>query len=174
MRKKTKKTVTSNSATRKRKTPRKRIAGYWVFPKAEGSKAYYVKPYLRKKQSYVRKAPKGYKLVKHYDIYAEEERIVYTYKAEVLAWAKTTSGGYSFAKGETVSKDTRVLQYWHSHFEPTIEKATVDFKAKAKEIEAYGEVQWLAIDLYRVSGIGKLTEKHWKLLQSFDDPDEIH
>jgi hypothetical protein len=163
----------TNPKPKPRKPPKIRVKGYWVFPEKEGRKAYYVKPYKRKKPSFRRKVPKGYKLVKHYDIYAQEERIAYTYKAELLAWARTTSGGYSFAKGETVAKDIRVLQYWHSKFETTIKKATVDFLEKVKEIEAFGEVEWLAIDLYRVSGVGSLTEKHWKLLKSYDEPEDI-
>lgn len=181
------KTKTKSS---KRKTE---VKGYWVFRKPEKGKApvsYYVEPYKRKKVTAKRrkilaKARHVEAEVKNplrpgwvrYEFIEPEERVTYTYKAEILVDAtyKSTSGGHSFAKDEPVGarKKGYALQYWHSKFEPTIKKATVDFLEKVPEIRAYGDVQFLSIDLYRVSGVGQLSQKNWKLLRSFDEPEDV-
>jgi hypothetical protein len=177
-----------------KKKPKKlvtiRVPGHWVIPDTPGKRAYYVKPY-----KYVRKSgkgkkhkkhisirvypgkriptpPKGYVLDKHYDISEREGRVVYTYKLEALV---EYQGRYLTAFA--MDKDLRgqmALEYYHSKFEPTIEMAKRDFKEKIKEFDAFGHVvRYLSVDLYRVSGEGPLRVQHWKLLKSFNSPDEV-
>jgi hypothetical protein len=101
-----------------------------------------------------------------------EERVTYTYKVEILVRADYKYH-MQFAPRESMPKSSVALQYWHSKFEPTIKKATVDFLGKVPEIRAYGDVQFISIDLYRVSGVGKMKDKHWKLIASFDEPEDV-
>jgi hypothetical protein len=113
----------------------------------------------------------------------QEERISYTYKVEILVrsdykyrmfFTENPDGTTSRAgvpKG--VPEDSMSLQYWHSRFEPTIKKASVDFLSRVPEIRAYGDVRFMSIELYRVSGEGPLRVKKWKLLASFDEPEDI-
>ena len=101
-----------------------------------------------------------------------EDRVAYTYKIELLV-----HGNYHyrmhFAPGERMPESALAVQYWHSRFEPTIERATIDFLGRVPEIRAYGEVHFLSIDLYRVSGGGPLQERNWKFLKSFDEPEDV-
>jgi hypothetical protein len=120
---------------------------------------------------------------KKYRAIENDERTTYTYKIQILVHADykyrmfftlDKNGEEKLADVPLgVSKDAPIMQYWHSKFEPTIKKATVDFLEKVPEIKAYGVVQWLAIDLYRVSGVGPLKKKNWKLLKSFDEPEDV-
>jgi hypothetical protein len=71
-------------------------------------------------------------------------------------------------------KGQKAIEYYHTKFEPTIEKATVNFHGEMAILRAYGHViQFLSIDLYRVSGVGTLREKHWKLLKSYNEPEDV-
>jgi hypothetical protein len=180
----------------KKTMPTKRkleVKGYWVFRKPVKGKApvsYYVEPYKRKKVSKKRTAI--LKKARHVEATANlpvlkpgwvryeaeelEERVTYTYKIEILVNANYKYP-MSFSPRDMTAaqkKDAVALQYWHSKFEPTIKKATVDFLEKVPEIRAYGQVQFLSIDLYRVSGVGKLSNKNWKLLKSFDEPEDVN
>ena len=179
------KTKKTKAKSRKRKTE---VAGYWVFRKPEKGKApvsYYVKPYKRKKVTAKRrkilaKARHVEAEVKNplrpgwvrYEFVEPEERVTYTYKVEILVHSDYKYN-MQFAPGESMPKSSLSIQYWHSKFEPTIKKATVDFLEKVPEIRAYGDVQFLSIDLYRVSGVGQLSQKNWKLLRSFDEPEDV-
>lgn len=169
------------------------VVGYWVFRKPVKGKApvsYYVEPYKRKTVSKKRaailkkarhveaeaKAPilkPGWRRVS--DATEAEERVTYTYKVAILVMANYKYMMEFLPRQMSASekKDAVALQYWHSKFEPTIKKATVDFLEKVPEIRAYGKVQFLAIDLYRVSGVGKLANKDWKLIKSFDEPEDV-
>jgi hypothetical protein len=112
-----------------------------------------------------------------------EERVVYTYKVVILVksdykyrmfFVENADGTTSrTGKPRDVPADAMSLQYWHSKFEPTIKGATIDFLGKVPEIRAYGDVQFISIELYRVSGVGKLTDKNWKLIASFDEPEDV-
>ena len=181
---KTKKTTKTTPAKRKIA-----VAGYWVFRKPVKGKApvsYYVEPSKRKKVSKKRlailkkarhvesasKAPVLRPGWKRYQFSEPEERVTYTYKVEILV-RSDYKYNMQFAPSESVPKSAMSLQYWHSHFEPTIKAATVDFLEKVPEIRAYGDVQFISIDLYRVSGVGKLSQKTWKLLKSFDEPEDV-
>jgi hypothetical protein len=65
------------------------------------------------------------------------------------------------------------IQMLHTKFTPTIAEAVIDLREKYHIMEAYGEVTWLSVDLYKVSGIGKHTQKHWKQLGWYDDPLDV-
>ena len=175
-----------------------KVVGHWVFPSdtraADGAKAYYVKPYKRKPPKliskrkkvilrkakhieesiprYLRPPPKGYVLAHHYENVEPEERVAYTYKVEILV-SSDYKYNMTFAPSESVPRNVKVLQYWHSKFEPSIKTATVDFLEKVPEIRAYGQVDFISIDLYRVSGEGQLRFKRWQLLRSFDEPEDV-
>jgi hypothetical protein len=116
--------------------------------------------------------PPGYRFVKRYVISEPEGRVVYTYKIEILI---EYSGRYLTTF--SMDKDLRnqvAIEYYHTHFEPTIERATVDFHELIPLLNAYGHIRtYLAIDLYRVAGEGELKEKHWKLIRSYDKPEEV-
>ena len=180
--------------TKKTKKPqptrKTKVKGYWVFRKPVKGKApvsYYVEPYKRKKAKR-RKIPDKAKHVEEqskspplkpgwvrYESEEPEERVTYTYKIQILV-----RGDYKyrmeFAPSDMTTREKHQaieIQYWHSKFEPTIKKATVDFLEKVPEIRAYGDVQFLAIDLYRVSGAGPLSKKDWKLIRQYDEPDDV-
>jgi len=181
----------------KPKTITVKVPGHWVFktPKGKAPVTYYVKPYKYNRKSQVGQkhkkhltirvypgkkippTPKGYVLEKRYDLIEADERVVYTYKMEVLVeyqgkyimWFNENKG-----KMDQAAQGERALEFYHSKFEPTIEAATVDFKGQVALLKAYGHImRWMAIDLYRVSGVGKLTEKNWKLIKSFDEPEDV-
>ena len=155
------------------------VSGYW-----RGGK--WVKPYKRtpvtaKRRKLLaagRRVEKEFKNPppkagwKRYTAIEPEERVTYTYKIEILVHSDYKYN-MQFAPRESMPKSAVTLQYWHSKFEATIKKATVDFLEKVPEIRAYGDVQFIAIDLYRVSGEGPLTKKNWKLLRSFDEPEDV-
>ena len=167
-----------------------RVRGHWVIPDTPGKRAYYVKPYKytrkptkgkkHKKHLPIRvypgkktpPLPKGYVLDKHYDVSEREGRVVYTYKLEALV---EYQGRYLTAF--SMDKDLRgqlALEYYHSKFEPTIALARRDFLEKITEFQAFGHiVKYLSVDLYRVSGEGPLKILDWKLLESYDSPDEV-
>ena len=177
----------------KRKLQTIHVTGHWVFPSDErilqGRKAYYVGPYTYKRKVFKGKrkkrlsirvypgkkippTPKGYVLEKHYDIEEPEERVVYTYKIEALV---EYQGRYLMAFSlDKDLKGQKAIEFYHTKFEPTIERATVDFHEQMKLLNAYGHiVRFLSIDLYQVSGVGELKEKHWKFLKSFNEPDDV-
>lgn len=183
---------TASRPKAKPKTITVKVPGHWVFktPKGKAPVTYYVKPYKYKRKSQAGKkhkkhlpirvypgkrippTPKGYVLDKRYDLIEADERVVYTYKIEALV---DYQGRYLMAFSmEKDLQGQRALEYYHTKFEPTIERATVDFQGQIALLRAYGHVvRFLAIDLYRVSGVGKLQEKRWKLLKSFDEPEEV-
>jgi hypothetical protein len=178
--------LTKATKPTKRKTE---VSGYWVHKKPIKGKApvsYYVEPYKRKKVSVKRrkilakarhieaqaKAPALRPGWHRYEFVEAEERVTYTYKVEILVHSDYKYN-MQFAPRESMPKSAVTLQYWHSKFEPTIKKATVDFLEKVPEIRAYGDVQFISIDLYRVSGVGKLKNKDWKLIKSFDEPEDV-
>jgi hypothetical protein len=180
------------SSKRKRKLIKIHVNGYWrVAPKGY---TYYVKPYNYKRRSQKgtkhrkhvvirlypgKKIPPvmpGYVLERHYDISEPEERITYTYKIEALVeyTGRYVSGYHTDNPLDPALKGQRVIEYYHTKFEPTIKQATVDFHELIPLLEAYGHlIEFFAIDLYRVSGVGTLKEKNWKLLKSFDSPNEV-
>ena len=169
-----------------------KVPGHWVYKVAKGKApvTYYVKSYKYKRKSQVGQkhkkhltirvypgkkippTPRGYVLDQHYDITEADERVVYTYKIEALV---DYQGRYLMAF--SMDKDLRgqrALEYYHTKFEPTIKGATVDFHGQIALLKAYGHVvRFLSIDLYRVSGVGKLQEKNWKLIKSFDEPEDV-
>lgn len=182
------KTKTSKKRSHKKK---ELVSGYW-----RGAK--WVKPYKRtpvtaKRRKLLaagRRVEKEFKNPppkagwKRYTAIEPEERVTYTYKVVILVRADykyrmffTTDESTGEVLNAPVPQDVRkgeiVMQYWHSKFEATIKKATVDFLERVPEIRAYGDVQFITIDLYRVSGEGPLTKKNWKLLRSFDEPEDV-
>ena len=179
---------------KKRKLQTIKVPGHWVFPSdkaiAKGRKAYYVKPYAYKRESQVGAkhkkhlpirvypgkrlppTPRGYVLDQVWRESAADERVVYTYKIEALV---QYTGRY--VTTFNLDKDVQgqiVAEYYHTRFEPTIAKATADFHEQMALLNAYGHVvEFLAIDLYRVTGEGRLTEKNWKLVRPYDKPEEV-
>jgi hypothetical protein len=179
-----------------------KVHGYWHTVSdtewLKGKRPYYVKGYKYKRKSSkgithkkhldvtlrpgkeIRYTPKGYVLEKHYRYFednpeAKEEpalRVVYTYKIEALV---EYQGRYlmSFSMDKNL-KGQMAVEYYHTYFEPTIEQATADFKAKVPVFNAYGHiVEYLSIDLYQVTGEGPLPDRQWKLLRSFDNPEDV-
>ena len=61
----------------------------------------------------------------------------------------------------------------HTRFEPSIAEAVIDLREKAAIMNAYGGVNWLSVDLYRVIGYGPMKEKHFKLLGEYDEPEDV-
>jgi hypothetical protein len=184
--------MTKNKKSRTKSTKTVKVSGHWVFIKAKPGKApvtYYVKPYKyeRKPAKKVRKkhlpirvypgkkippTPPGYVLDKHYDITEADERVVYTYKIEVLV---EYQGRYltSFSMDKDLAGQ-KAIEFYHTKFEPTIVKATVDFHEQMKLLRAYGHlIQFMSIDLYRVTGVGTLKEKHWRLIRSYNEPEDV-
>jgi hypothetical protein len=188
---------------KRKKPIKQKVAGYWVHRKAvdkwHAPVSYYVEPYKRKKTKPISKRRRAIlKKARHveaevknpllpgwvrYDTLAEnpnaeEEpkdlRIRYTYKVEILVKADYKYAMHFAPKSSMpLNDDTVALQYWHSKFEPSIKAATLDFLQRVPEIRAYGDVQFISIDLYQVSGFGPLTKKYWKLLRSFDEPEDV-
>lgn len=121
------------------------------------------------------KPPKGYEQVAAYRDVEPEERVAYTYKIEALV-ELTYKYTVSFQRMEIGAPQARgqgrTLQYYHTGFMTTVEKAKVDLHEKAVLMRAYGDIQFITVALYRVSGVGKLTDKHWKLLAVYDEPED--
>jgi hypothetical protein len=67
----------------------------------------------------------------------------------------------------------RTLQIYHTHYFTTPEGAYNDFHEKVPVMRYYGDIYFLEIDLLRVSGDGPLAEKHYKLIKSFDTPEDV-
>jgi hypothetical protein len=171
---------------KKRKLLKIKVPGHWVIPDVPGKRAYYVKPYKYTRKSSKGKKhkkhlsvrvypgkriptpPKGYVLDKHYEISEREGRVVYTYKIEALV---EYQGRYlvEFSMDKQL-RGQRAIEYYHSHFEPTISAATADFHEQMLYLSALGHiVEFISIDLYRVAGEGPITQQNWKLLKSYDD-----
>jgi hypothetical protein len=172
-----------------------RVQGHWVYPlgfNRDGSpkKGYYVKPYKYQRKSTKGKphkkhltlrdypgrrhppVPKGYVLDYTIDTTEAEERVTYTFKIEALV---EYQGRYvtRFSLDKDL-KGEKSIEYYHTKFEPTIEAAKVDFHGQIAILKAYGHlISWMSIDLYRVSGIGALTDKQWKLIRSYDEPEAV-
>ena len=179
----------TKSAKKRSHKKKQLVSGYW-----RGGK--WVKPYKRTpvtpkrrkilaaarrvEKNFVNPPPKaGWK---RYTAIEPEERVTYTYKVQILVrsdykyrmfFTDSDAGIKTAPRPKDVPAAAMSMQYWHSKFEATIKKATVDFLEKVPEIRAYGDVQFIAIDLYRVSGEGPLTKKNWKLLRSFDEPEDV-
>ena len=162
----------------------------------KGKRPYYVKGYTYKRKSTkgIKRKPKpideraelgyeslkGYVLEKHYRYFedypdAKEEpplRVVYTYKFEAIV---EYQGKYLMSF--TMDKDLRqqkAIEYYHSHFEPTIKEATIDAKEQILALQATNYViDFISIDLYKVTGEGPITQRYWKLLRSFDKPEDV-
>jgi hypothetical protein len=101
-----------------------------------------------------------------------EETYRYTYKIEALVeYQGRYLASFSMDKDLVGQKS---LEYYHTKFEPTIDKATVNFHGEMAILRAYGHViTFISIDLYQVSGVGTLKEMHWKLLKSYNDPEDV-
>lgn len=65
------------------------------------------------------------------------------------------------------------LQYYHTDFTNTPEDAYVDFREKVPVMRAYGDIQFIDIQLMRVSGDGPITERHYKVMQEFAEPEDV-
>jgi hypothetical protein len=188
---------TSGSPTKSHKTPSKqtiKVPGHWVYPlgfRKDGApkKGYYVRPY-----KYERKSTKGkkraqkpqpkllervkviggvrYVLDEHFEFSEPEERVVYTYKIEALV---EYSGRYTMAF--SLDKDLagqKAIEFYHTKFEATPDAAKEDLREQIALLKAYGHViDFMSVDLYRVSGEGPLRVKHWKLLKSYDSPEKV-
>jgi hypothetical protein len=116
--------------------------------------------------------PEGYVLDKHYEIIEREGRVVYTYKIEALV---EYQGRYlmEFSMDKAL-RGQRAIEYYHTHFEPTIEAATADLHEQMLYLQALGHiVKFLSIDLYRVAGEGPITQQNWTLLKSYDDIGDV-
>jgi hypothetical protein len=159
-----------------------KVPGHWVIPDTPGRRAYYVKPYKyrrksnkgikRKKKIAPHGPPKGYALAERIEVSEPEGQVRYVYKIEALV---EYQGKYlvSFSMDRDL-RGQKAIEYYHTHFEPSIEAATIDFHEQMNVIAGYEHIiTYLAIDLYRVAGEGKITERNWKLLKSFDDPSEV-
>jgi hypothetical protein len=116
--------------------------------------------------------PEGYVLDKHYESVEREGRVVYTYKIEALV---EYQGRYlmEFSMDRAL-RGQRAIEYYHTHFEPTIEAATADLHEQMLYLQALGHiVKFLSIDLYRVAGEGPITQQNWTLLKSYDDIGDV-
>jgi hypothetical protein len=69
--------------------------------------------------------------------------------------------------------NSRYLQYYHTDFMNTPEQAYQDFAGKVKLMRAYGDIQFLDIQLMRVYGSGPLPEKHFRLVREFNEPEDV-
>jgi hypothetical protein len=177
-----------------------KVPGYWhTVSDAEwlkGKRPYYVKAYTYKRKSTkgIKRQPKpvderaelgyeslkGYVLEKHYRYFednpdAKEEppiRVVYTYKFEAIV---EYQGKYLMSF--TMDKDLRqqkAIEYYHSHFEPRIKEATIDAKEQILALQATNYViDFISIGLYKVTGEGPITQRDWKLLRLFDNPEDV-
>lgn len=182
----------------KKRRPKKRVRGYWVFSAKGGQEARYVKGYLRKRpkkrkkhlvirvrshrpEKSLPKAPKGYVLVRRYDYFAEhpgaeevpEEKERFTFK---LCCLVELSYKYtvSFIRHEDgPEKHYRTIQYYHTQFMPTIQEAVTDLHEKVVVMRALGDVHFISVDLYAVSGQGMLRERNWELIESYVTPEEV-
>lgn len=70
-------------------------------------------------------------------------------------------------------EDARHLQYYHTHFMPTVSAATKDLAYKTPIMYQLGEIQFIQCDLYEVSGDGPLSEKNWTLIASYERPEDV-
>ena len=193
----TNKDVKTKKSTKKH-ISKKRVRGYWVYTAKGGAEARYVKGYLRKRPKKRKKrlvirqrlgrptkdippAPPGYVFERKIDYFAEHpeaeeveaERVVYTYK---LCCLVELSYKYtvSFKRFDDVpEKHYRTIQYYHTQFMNTVKEATLDLHEKVVVMRAFGDVQFVSVDLYRVSGQGMLRERNWELLESYIDPSEV-
>jgi hypothetical protein len=182
----------------RKKVPKKRVHGYWVFSAVGGHEARYVKVYLRKRpkkrkkrlvirvrphrpEKTIPQAPKGYVLVRRYDYFAEhpdadevpEEKERFTFK---LCCLVELSYKYtvSFARhDEGAERHYRTIQYYHTQFMPSIQEATTDLHEKVVVMRALGDVHFISVDLYAVSGQGLLRERRWDLIASYVTPEEV-
>jgi len=130
---------------------------------------------------------KGWRYV--YTEHAEEpvERVAYTVRIVALVdfnyqynmrfdrekdgpkYPQTISGDAIDEHGST----SKMLQYYHTNFFTTPDGAFTDFREKVPVMRAYGDIQFLDIQLVRVSGSGPMREKHFRVLAEYDEPEDV-
>jgi hypothetical protein len=188
----------SRKKTSSRK-PKKRVHGYWRLNWKTGETSY-VKQYLRKQPKKAKKrkrainaeivqnpeTPKlreppqirGFRYV--YTEHAEEpiERVAYTIRMVALVdfnyqYNMQFHPQATLYEDEPTGRTSRHLQYYHTSFFTTPEGAYRDFREKVPVMRAYGEIQFLDIQLVRVSGAGPMKEKHFKVLAEYDEPEHV-
>lgn len=179
------------TTTKPRKpTKQKRVSGYWRI-NSQGE-AYYVKGYLRKKPKKRRAIhaqivePKqkqrtpppiipGFRYVYTINSVEPVERVAYTIRIVALV-DFNYKYPMSFRPEEFDGKpalNAKHLQFYHTAFFTRPEGAYEDFRQKVPLMRAYGDIDFLDIQLVRVSGSGPLSEKHFRVIEEYDSPESV-
>ena len=184
----------TRSQKHKPKKPKQRVSGYWqVRPTGE---SIYVKGYTRKKVKPWNKGKRfvkaevveprvkvheppatiaGYRFVERIESVEPVERIAYTIRIVALVdfnYQYPMSFRPSDFDGKPAA-NAKHLQYYHTSFFTTPEGAFTDFREKVPVMRAYGDINFLDIELLRVSGDGPLPEKHFKVIAEYAEPEDV-
>jgi hypothetical protein len=164
----------------KKKAPRQRVKGHWVFPKPTkknpSGKAYYVKGYLRKRPT---EEVKRAAVAKRKRTIANKRRRFsepqYTEEGFPLYWTWKVLAilppGYI---GKFVDQGQGVPTFLHTPFTSNRRDSVLELHRLVNRIETeYENVEWEWFRLYKVGGPGPVTVKHWYLVETVDDVENI-
>jgi len=139
-----------------------------------GKKKHSAKPPKRIKR---RAPPKGYKLARSERFVEPYERVGFTFRVEALAQLTTKYEGVSFDPAVFERRKPReeetALQVFHTPFAATQEQAFEYFTERVAIMRAYGDITFIEISLWKVSGSGPMKEKKWNLLETYDEPEDV-
>lgn len=124
-----------------------------------------------------RAPPKGYKLGRSERFVEPYERVGFTFRVEALAQLTTKYEGVSFDPAVFERRKPReeetTLQVFHTPFVATQEQAFEYFTERVAIMRAYGDITFIEISLWKVSGSGPMKEKKWDLLETYDEPEDV-